>query len=222
MSQTFLDLIRSGEPDDIAKAVEQQPTLVASRDSQGVSALLWSIYMGRAQVRAYLLAHLKEQGKPLDVFEAAACGDCPQLQTLLAADASLARSVSGDGWTPLHLAAGFGGPEAARLLIEHGAHVHQQSHNPMRNQPLHACAALSRIPATASLLIECGADVNATQASGFTALHQAAASGSEDLVELLLQAGADPALTCGQGKTAADYARERGHTRLAERLAMPA
>jgi uncharacterized protein len=109
------------------------------------------------------------------------------------------------------LAAGFGGPEATALLLAHGAHVHRFSHNPMRNQPLHACIALSRDPGTVGLLIAQGADVNMAQAGGYTPLHQAAAAGLVEVITILLEAGAKRDMRCDQGKTPADYARERSH-----------
>ena len=62
-----------------------------------------------------------------------------------------------------------------------------------------------------SLLLDHGAEVNATQAGGYTPLHQAAAAGLTEMAQLLLKAGANPAARCDQGKTPADYARERGH-----------
>jgi len=120
-------------------------------------------------------------------------------------------ATSPDGWTPLHLAAAFGGPEAAALLLAHGADVRQRSRNPTRNQPLHACIALGRNLETVRMLIANGADVNAVQAGGYTPLHQAAAAGLEEMTQILLAAGANPAALCDQGKTPADYARERGH-----------
>jgi ankyrin repeat protein len=119
--------------------------------------------------------------------------------------------TSPDGWTPLHLAAAFGGPQAAALLLEHGADVKQVSRNPAHNQALHACIALGHNLETAQLLLDHGADVNATQAGGYTPLHQAAAAGLTEMAKLLLEAGANPAARCDQGKTPADYARERGH-----------
>jgi ankyrin repeat protein len=82
----------------------------------------------------------------------------------------------------------------------------------MQNQPLHACIALGRNPETVRLLLAHGADVNATQAGGYTPLHQAAAAGLEEMTQMLLAAGANPEARCDQGKTPADYARERGHS----------
>ena len=66
----------------------------------------------------------------------------------------------------------------------------------------------------ARLLIEAGADVNATAAGGYTPLHIAASNGNREMVILLLESGADRTARCDQDKTAADYARERGHAQV--------
>jgi ankyrin repeat protein len=215
MSQYFFDLIRQGKTVEIAEAVEAQPTLVKSRDAQGISAIMLAVYTQQPLIRDFLLTHLTE----LDIFEAASVGHCARMQHLIAEDAMCTRAVSPDGWTPLHLAAAFAGPEPVTLLLEHGAHVHQCAHNPLRNQPLHACVALNHSPDVVRLLLEAGADVNATQHGGYTPLLQAAAAGNKDIVHLLLEHGARLDCLCDRGKSAADYARERGHTELVELLA---
>lgn len=215
MSQHFLNLIRSGETTKIAEEVQANPAVARSRDAQGVSALMLSVYTGQPVVRDFLRQHAHD----LDVSEAACVGDVECLQRLISADAMQARVVSGDGWPPLHLAAAFAGPEAVTLLIEHGAHIHQISHNPLRNQALHACIALGNSLEVARLLIEAGADVNATAAGGYTPLHLAASNGKREIVLLLIESGANREACCDQGKTAADYARERGHDDVAALLA---
>ncbi len=207
MSQRFLSLIKNGQTAEVAAAAEEDPSLIACRDAQGVSAFLWSIYSGQPLVRDFLLGRVPS----LDIFEASALGDCSRIESLLRQDAMLVHASSGDGWAPLHLAAAFGGPAATALLLTHGAHVHRFSRNPLHNQPLHACIAISQDCETARLLVEQGADVNMAQAGGYTPLHQAAANGRADLVQMLLDAGADRAMLCHQGKTPADYARERQH-----------
>ena len=104
----------------------------------------------------------------------------------------LVHQNSADGWAPSTSRPPLAGREATALLLAHGAHVHRFSHNPMRNQPLHACIALSRDAETVRILIAQGADVNMAQAGGYTPLHQAAAAGLEELTRILLEAGADP------------------------------
>ena len=213
MSHQFIALVRRGATTEIAEQVEHDPSIAQSRDAQGVSALLWAVYSGQAVVRDFLLSGLET----LDIYEASAVGDVPKLQALLAANPTLAQSVSSDGWPPLHLAAAFGGPGAVKVLLEHGADVHQIS-SAMRNQPLHAAVALSKDPETIRLLLAHGADVDAVQMGGFTPLHGAASAGNAAVAEALLAGGANVSKRCDRGKTAADYAGEKGHRHLAERL----
>ena len=216
MSQRFFHLISTGQTAEVAAAAEEDSTLITSRDAQGVSAFLWSIYHRQPLIRDFLLTHVES----LDIFEACALGDCSRIEPLLQREPMLVHDSSADGWAPLHLAAAFGGPKATALLLTHGAHIHRFSRNPMRNQPLHACIALSQDVETVRLLVAQGADVNMEQAGGYTPLHQAAAAGNAELTEVLLEAGANPSNVCHQGKTPADYARERNHQAVLEQLSV--
>jgi len=54
--------------------------------------------------------------------------------------------------------------------------------------------------------IDGGADPNARQMMGYTALHAAAAHDNVEMAQALLEAGADPALRNDEGQTAADKA----------------
>jgi uncharacterized protein len=218
MSQHFVKLIQTGATAEIASAVEADPALVEACDPQGVSALLWSVYAGQPRVRDYLLAQLAARGILLDLFEAAAVGDVLRVEDILTADPGASHAFTGDGWTALHLGAGFGTPEAADLLLQHGAPVDAISRNAQRNQPLHAAVALSRNAETVRLLLAHGADPNATQVGGFTPLFSAAAANRRDLAAMLIENGARAHHRSDVEKTAADFARERGHTELADWL----
>ena len=214
MSQHFVKMIQAGATAEIADAVKDDPSLAQARDAQGVSALLWSVYTGQHTTRDFLLTQLAAQHAPLSVFEAAAVGDAHALQAILAEDPESAIAFSIDGWTALHLAAAFGTPEAVALLIDHGARVDAISQNPQRNQPLHATMALGRNTDSVRLLLVHGADPNAVQAGGFTALFSAATANRKDLIELLIAHGARVHHRSDLDKTAADFARERGHAEL--------
>ena len=88
----------------------------------------------------------------------------------------------------------------------------------IRDRPLHAVVSLGRDPETVRLLLAHGADPNATQVAGFTALFSAAAANRRDLCEMLIQAGAHTRHRADMDKTAAEFARERGHGELADWL----
>ena len=168
MSQTFFKLIQSGSTAELADAVQNDPSLARLRDSNGVSALTWSIYTGQALARDFILAELIHQHVDLDIFEAAATGNIARLAETLAADSQAAQSYSTDGWTPLHLAAAFATPAAVQLLLQHGAKVDAVAKNPQANQPLHAALALSRNAESIQLLLAAGATPDALQTGGFT------------------------------------------------------
>jgi ankyrin repeat protein len=218
MSQHFLRLIQRGATSDIADAVAADPALLQWRDAQDVSAFLWSIYTGQELVRHFLLTEMTREHIALDLYEAAAAGDIAAMERALSTGEATLSAYSGDGWTALHLAAAFGTPEAVQWLIDHGAQVGQVSKNPQQNQPLHAALALGRNPQTIRILLAAGADPNARQTAGFTAIFSAAAANRRDLTELLVAHGANASLSNDLGQTAAAYARERGHTEMANWL----
>ena len=140
--------------------------------------------------------------------------------------------VSGEGYTPLHLAAGRQEPEIARLLLARGAAASLDKRDPYGNTPLllavakvkerevwtfTAVGAVSgstraKEPSADLLetLLEAGADVQAPTGKGNTPLHIAAFRGHVNAVRLLLRHGADRAARNPGGETAADLARRYG------------
>ena len=56
------------------------------------------------------------------------------------------------------------------------------------------------------LIEECGADVNARDANGYTPLHHAASRGDNELIDYLMQKGADVMVVSRKGQTTADMA----------------
>jgi ankyrin repeat protein len=144
-----------------------------------------------------------------DIISAAERGDHDEVAAILSIDNRVTRATSKDGWTPLHLAAHFGHPLVVETLIANNADVHARSGNAMRNQPLHAAAAGRQLE-TSRLLLDAGADVNATQAGGYTPLHSAAQNGQRELVELLLARGADAGARSDDGRTPLALAEAAG------------
>lgn len=209
----LIDAVTAGDTDRVRELLADDPSLVAARDQDGVSAVLLARYRyDRATTDALLAADPE-----LDVFEAAALGYVDRLRERLLDDADAVAAYSPDGFTALHLAAFFGKPEAARILLDHGAGVDVYTRNPFANQPLHAAAAGRHIE-VCRVLLAAGADVNATQHGGYTPLHEAAQHGDVEMTELFLSAAADPALVTHAGETPAQIAAAAGHTDLADRL----
>jgi len=209
----LIEAVNAGDADRVRSILADDPSLVATRDEAGVSVLMLARYRFDRAVTDALLAADPE----LDVFEAAALGYVDRLRERLMDDPEAAAAFSPDGFTALHFAAFFGKPEAAKVLLEHGASVDVYTRNPFANQPLHAAAAGRHIE-VCRVLLAAGADVNATQHGGFTPLHEAAQHGDVEMSELFLSAAADPSLTTDAGETAADLAAAAGHADLASRL----
>jgi ankyrin repeat protein len=210
----FLAAVTAGDTAEIERLLAEDPSLAEARDDQGVSAVLLAAYHGQAAARD-LLAGRKST---LDVFEAAALGDCGRLTTLLAADPGAARAVSPDGFPVVALAAFFGRLAAVELLLAVGADPNVAAANEMRVTALHAAVA-QRDPvvslALVRLLLAHNARVNVAQRGGWTPLHATAAHGPAEQVRLLLAHGADASATTDDGKTALDLAEAAGRAETA-------
>jgi uncharacterized protein len=153
-----------------------------------MSDVLHAMYRGDRDEAERLAA-----GRQLDVFEASALGRAERVRELLDTDPSLVNAWTDDGFQPLGFASFFGHPETARLLVERGAEVNSASRNTMKVMPLHSAAA-AQDPSVryqiAQLLLEAGADPNATQQDDYTPLMAADQHGDARLRELLLDHGA--------------------------------
>jgi ankyrin repeat protein len=219
MTATAADLLQAIDASDEAAVdalLGADPGLAAARDGDGVSATMHALYRGRPAIANRLASSLPA----LDVFEAAALARADRVRELLAADPSLARASSPDGFTALHYPAFFGGQDAAtvaRALLDAGADVDARSANDFDVLPIHSACAGNHDDVV-EVLIAAGADVNATQSGGYTPLHGAAQNGAETTVDRLLAAGADRTARTDDGRTAADLAATAGHAELAARL----
>lgn len=209
----LIEAIQEGDEAAVAELLDSDPRNADERDENGVSALLQALYRGRTQIGN----RIAEAKGWMDVFEAAAMGDAGRLELALKEQPDDVNAFSADGFTALHLAAFFGHRLAANLLLLAGADPNAEAKNPMGVRPLHSAVA-GPDPMMAEALVMMGADVNAVQQGGFTALHAAAHRGDLQLTELLLGAGADPSARTDDGRSPSDLAREAGHEELANRL----
>jgi ankyrin repeat protein len=205
--------VGAGDAERVSALLADDPSLVAARGDDGVSAVLLARYrFDRPTMDALMTAD-----PDLDIFEAAAYGRIDRVREGLDDDPAAIDARSPDGFTALHLAAFFGKTEVAHALLDAGARVDAYTTNDLANQPLHAAAAGRNIE-ICRILLAAGADANATQHGGFTPLHEAAQHGDDEMVELFLSAGADPTVRVTDGGTPADLAEAAGHSDVAARL----
>jgi ankyrin repeat protein len=207
----LLEAIAARDSDRALDVLRRRPDLSDKRDAEGLSPLMQAVYRGMGDV----VSEIRRVRPDLDVFEAAAVGDGGTLAR--AADINV---WSTDGFTPLHLACFFNQKEAVRLLLGRGAAVEVAARNERfaaGAHPLHSAVAAGAHE-IAVMLLEAGANPNATQHGGYPALTEAAENGNSELAEALLGYGADPRITLTDGTTAADLARKAGKPELAERL----
>src|SRR4051812_49843008 len=190
-----MELIAAITSDDLPALLRERPELAVATDEHGVSALLLALYHRRPEARDALLA----AGAPVGPLEAAALGDVAKLE---GADLSVR---GGDGFTPLHLAAFFGGAEAVRALLAAGCDPDADAENTFRVHPIHSASAV-RDHESVRALLEAGANPNVHQQGGYTPLHTAAHNGDVALAELLLAHGADPEAADDAGKAPREMA----------------
>ena len=183
---TIFEAIKSGDVDGVRAVLRDDPSAASAKGDDDVSAVRAALYVHRQDLADAVL----EADPELDVFDAAAVGDVDRLTELLDGDPDVAGAWSGDGFTPLHLAAYFGRGDAVRLLLDRGADVGAVARNDMQVQPLHSAVAGQHREVVAALLVA-GADPNARQQGGFTPLMAAEQHEDEDMVRLLMDHGAE-------------------------------
>jgi ankyrin repeat protein len=211
--QELFAAIQGGDRERVRSLLAERPDALLAMNPDGATPVLYAKYLGQAEVLEEIVAAMPA----LSAFEAAAVGLLPALERAIGEAPESLRAWSADGWTALHLACFFGHLGCAQWLVQQGSDVQAQSRNAPQNRPLHAAAAARRADLCEFLLSQ-GADPDARQRGGYTALHSAAQHGDEALVKALLDAGASPRVADDSGKDAAQYAEDGGHPALAARL----
>lgn len=186
---------------EVARILAARPELARGKAPNGMPFFQLACYFANPQIIGAFTQHMGE----LDLFEATVCGDLPTVERRLAALPSLLNAYAPDGFPALGLACYFGQARVANFLIDQGADLEQVSRNPMQVRPIHAAVARRQYEIVEKLLQK-GADVNAKQSQGYTALHAAVKQGNLPLVELLLRFGADKQARTDAGELPADLA----------------
>lgn len=198
MFEKYWQAIQSRDMDALRDVLNSQPALAEERNEQGAHGIQVATYYGNQEAAR----RIAERVSTLDLPCACCLGDAASVGHLLRQRID-PDALSADGFRPLGLAAAFGGAEVVEALLDGGADIEAVSVAlPVR--PLHA-AVFGRKHKVVALLLERGADVNAAQEGGFTALHGAAQNGMAETVALLLDKGADPNAKASDGKVYTDY-----------------
>lgn len=210
--------------DDLFKAIDvadegqlrailaKDGSLASSRSSDGVSAILFTLYLAKDDLTRALLEYEPE----LDLFDLAALNKYQDIAGFTE-NISDIDQLSGDGFSALHLACFFGSLEFASLLIERGANVNIHAGNMSDLRPLHSACVTGQGPIVA-LLLKAGAKPNVIQAGGYTPLMAAASLGNAPVVDMLLEYGADVSVKSDDGRRAVDFAKAAGFDALMKRL----
>ena len=178
-TERFLDAVRRGKSDEVAKLLGENPPLLDA-ERGGVSAVRLAVYHRHPEV-AWILV---ERGARTDVFDASATGATARLRELLSEDPSRANAVASDGFTPLGLAAFFGHLDVARLLLANGADPNQAASNATRVAPLHSAVAGGNLEIV-RLLLGHGAERSERTEAGKTPAEIARERGNEKIAALL-------------------------------------
>lgn len=213
--EDFLKAVRGGDLGAVQGMLAETPDLKNARTEKGVHAAVLAIYYGRKDVADAIVRH----GPELMIHDAATLGNLDRVKQLVADDPEIVDSLSGDGFTPLGLAAFTGHLEIAEFLLAQGADVNFVSQDENRFTALTGAVASGNTDIVKLLLMH-GADPNHLyEGDAFSPLLAAASEGKKEVVELLILHGANVNLKGKGGKSPLGLAREKGHAAVAEALA---
>jgi ankyrin repeat protein len=147
---------------------------------------------------------------------AARIGETSLVESLLARGADPARTDA-EGWTALHWAVHENREAVVRVLLDHDTAAGVNTPDAAGTTPLmHAAEAGSEN--LARLLLERGADKDAVNQDGLSALTLAATGGHAGVLQILLDAGARVDMTDPHSRAALTWAAQRGHVTWATLL----
>jgi ankyrin repeat protein len=208
--KAFFEAIRAGDLATVKSFVGADASLASARNDSGVSGVLTAVYMGRGEIRDFLIG----AGASLDLAEAAAVGNLARVRELIENNHAKADSFSPDGFAVVALAAFLGHLEIVQYLAARGADVNAAATNGSGYNALTAAVTSGHL-AVVQWLLEHGANANYRYSAGYSPLLTAASNGRLDIAKLLLAHGADPHATTSDGKSPMSLAIEHNHPEVA-------
>jgi ankyrin repeat protein len=208
--KAFFEAIRAGDLAAVKSLVAADSSLASARNDSGISGVLTAVYMGRGEIRDFLIAN----GAMLELPEAAAVGNLTRVRELIENNCAKADSFSADGFAVVEIAAFLCHLEIVQYLEAHGADINAAATNGSGYNALTAAVTSGHL-AVVQWLLEHGANANYRYSAGYSPLLTAAANGRLDIAKLLLAHGADPHATTSDGKSPLSLATERNHPEVA-------
>ncbi len=188
---------RAGLLDLVRKHIADDSSLLDAEDDNGRTplqraALIYGVCQECEQVVDFLL----EAGAKVDIFTGCTLGMSDVVQAEIKRDASLVNQRR-EGSTPLNWAVrprrnNDAAPGICKALLEAGADVYDADAYESDMTPLHHAAEWGPkiCLQLVDLLIEAGADINAKDGQGWTALQYAKDRGRKEMIEHLIKHGA--------------------------------
>lgn len=181
---------RVGALGRVQQILKSRDTRINDHDEYGYTALHLAIANGRGQIVHYLLqhgamTHILTHRMDTVLQMAAAHGHVSILKQLLKRDPELVDRIS-CGMSPLLLAIRGNHPCSVKVLLDHGAFVHQYC------QGVNAMTEASKISSRmVKLLIHYGGNVNSREHNGPSCLTNAIRHDHISIVKVLLRYGVD-------------------------------
>jgi len=228
---------------DVLKVLVSAGANVNAKTSGGMTPLMVAAFGGHVDAVKALVSNKADVGardnqQRTALMAASASGDAAAVEGLIASGADVA-AVDAGGGTAITYAASQGHAAAVAVLQKHGAKptaleltMAAQACQPemvraMLGAGLPANGAEGRLPPlvaaagencadVVTMLLDRGANINATDHDGWTALIKATEAGYVELVELLVKRGADIEIADSTGRKAWTYAALAGRTDIAE------
>jgi quinoprotein dehydrogenase-associated probable ABC transporter substrate-binding protein len=235
LNQELSEAIIANDPARV-KFLVSKGADVNARGSQGYTPLTSAARQRYTDMIKLLLklganVNARDADNMTPLLEAVIRDDVPSIKVLLAHGANV-QARGPQGFDPLALSIEERRYEAAQALIDAGAKVNaavgDQGLTPLMIAVAQSAPAEGAkfIPSStrpidiAKALIKRGADVNAKDKTGMTALMVAASHDNAAMVGLLLQSGANPKAKNAQGQTALAIAKLNGNKEAAQAISV--